>query len=43
MLTISEWDFAVAAFPVYILVMSTALFALVRFPHVRPSLATAQS
>jgi hypothetical protein len=38
LLTISDWNFSVAAFPCYILTMSTVLFVLVRFPHLRPSL-----
>jgi hypothetical protein len=37
LLTITEWDFATAAFPVYILVMSAVLYTLVRFPGFRPS------
>ncbi len=41
LLTITEWDFAVAAFPVYILVMSALLFTLVRFPRLRPTGAPA--
>ena len=32
LLTITDWNFATAAFPVYILVMSSMLFTLVRFP-----------
>jgi hypothetical protein len=35
LLTITEWTFAVAAFPVYILCMSATLFTLVRFPRRR--------
>jgi hypothetical protein len=37
LLTITEWDFAVAGFPLYILVMSAVLFTLVRFPGLRPA------
>lgn len=36
LLTISDWTFASAAFPVYILAMSSTLFLLVRFPAWRP-------
>ncbi len=41
LLTITDWDFAVAAFPVYILIMSALLFTLVRFPGLRPTPAPA--
>jgi hypothetical protein len=34
-LTITDWSFAVAAFPLYIVVMSTLLYSLVRFPGLR--------
>ena len=43
LLTITDWDFATAAFPIYILVMSGVLFILVRFPHLRPTSAPAAS
>jgi hypothetical protein len=36
-LTITDWTFAVAAFPIYIVAMSALLFTLVRFPHLRPA------
>ena len=36
-LTIDDWTFAVAAFPIYIVVMSGVLFGLVRFPRLRPT------
>ncbi len=39
MLTITEWNFATASFPVYIACMSTVLYTLVRFPRLRPSSA----
>jgi hypothetical protein len=41
LLTISDWSFSVAAFPIYILTMSTVLFTLVRFPALRPTPAPA--
>ena len=37
LLTIQEWSFASAAFPVYILCIGTLLSVLVRFPHLRPT------
>ena len=37
MLTITDWDFATASFPVYIACMSTVLYTLVRFPRFRPT------
>ena len=37
LLTITDWSFAVAAFPIYILCMSALLFTLVRFPRLRPA------
>ncbi len=36
LLTISDWTFAAAAFPAYLLGMSGTLFILVRFPGWRP-------
>jgi hypothetical protein len=40
-LTIDEWTFAVAAFPIYIVVMSSVMYTLVRFPRFRPAGVTA--
>ncbi len=41
MLTITNWDFATASFPIYIACMSTVLYMLVRFPRLRPASAAA--
>jgi hypothetical protein len=37
LLTIDDWTFAVAGFPIYIMAMSTVMYTLVRFPTLRPA------
>jgi len=37
LLTIDDWNFATASFPVYIFVMSGVMYTLVRFPRLRPA------
>jgi hypothetical protein len=36
LLTVTEWTFAVVAFPLYLLVVGALMFAMVRFPEWRP-------